>query len=130
MFDKGPIGLHRAILAFSDRHHRGTPLSQRPVRGFVLDYFRSRHELLWENALLCKQIRVSKRTIQKHMRVREPRPPGQRWSSFLRNHTHEIWACDFVQTYDLLFRPIFALFLIELGSRRVVHFAVTRSPAS
>ena len=80
--------------------------------------------------LLKLQIRVSKRTIQTHMRIRKPRPPGQRWSSFLRNHAHEIWACDFVQTYDLLFRPIFAFFLIELGSRRVVHFAVTRSPTS
>ena len=76
-------------------------------------------------------IRVAKRTIQKHMRrVRGPRPPSQRWSTFLRNHAHETWACDFLQSYDLLFRPIFAFFLIELGSRRVVHVGVTRSPSS
>lgn len=81
--------------------------------------------------LLKLDIRVAKRTIQKHMRrVREPRPPGQHWSTFLRNHAHETWACDFLQTYDLLFRPIFAFFLIEIGSRRVVHVAATRSPTS
>ncbi len=81
--------------------------------------------------LLKLNIRVAKRTIQKHMRrVRGPRPPSQRWSTFLRNHAHETWACDFLQSYDLLFRPIFAFFLIELGSRRVVHVGVTRSPSS
>jgi putative transposase len=33
-----------------------------------------------------------------------------------------------VQTYDLLFRSVFVFFIIELGSRRVVHFGTTRSP--
>ncbi len=81
--------------------------------------------------LLKLDIRVAKRTIQKHMRrLREPRPPTQRWSTFLRNHARETWACDFLQTYDLLFRPIFAVFLIELASRRVVHVGVTGSPSS
>ena len=81
--------------------------------------------------LLKLSIRVAKRTIQRYMRrVRQPRPPGQRWATFLRNHAHDTWACDFLQTYDRLFRPIFAFFLIELGSRRVVHVGVTRSPSS
>ena len=81
--------------------------------------------------LLKLNVRVAKRTIQRYMRrVRQPRPPGQRWATFLRNHAHATWACDFLQTYDLLFRPIFAFFLIELGSRRVAHVGVTRSPSS
>lgn len=79
--------------------------------------------------LLKLDIRVSKRTIQKYMRqVPCPRPPGQRWATFLRNHAPEIWACDFLQVTDLLFRPLFAFFLVELGSRRVVHVGVTRHP--
>ena len=65
MFDDGLIGLQRAIRAFSDRFHRGTRLSERPVRGFVVDYFRSRHELLWENALLRKQLEVACRQIKR-----------------------------------------------------------------
>ena len=43
-------------------------------------------------------------------------------------HGHEIWACDFLQLTDLFFRPVFAFFVVELGSRRVVHVGVTRSP--
>ena len=65
-----------------------------------------------------------------HAASPQPRPPGQRWATFLRNHAHETWACDFLQTYDLLFRPLFAFFFIELGSRRVVHVGVTRSPST
>lgn len=36
--------------------------------------------------------------------------------------------CDFLQVYDLLFRPIFLFFVIELGSRRCVYVGVTRAP--
>ena len=63
--------------------------------------------------LLKLGIRVAKRTIQKYMRaVRPPSlPRGQRWHTFLRNHT--VWACDFLQTYDIWFRPIFAFFIID-----------------
>jgi len=76
-------------------------------------------------------VRVAKRTIQRYMRrVRQARPPGQRWATFLRNHAHETWACDFLQTYDLLFRPIFAFVVVALGSRRVAHVGVTRAPSS
>jgi len=81
--------------------------------------------------LLKLRIRVSKRTIQKYMRrARGPQPWGQSWATFLANHASDIWACDFLQTYDILFRPIFAFFIVELGSRRVVHVAVTRSPTA
>ena len=53
---------------------------------------------------------------------------GQNWRTFLRNHTGEIWACDFLQVTDLLFRSLFAFFIIELKSRKVIHVGVTRAP--
>jgi putative transposase len=61
-------------------------------------------------------------------RARPPRPAGQSWRAFLRHHAGETWACDFLQLTDLPFRPVFAFFIVELGSRRVVHVGVTRSP--
>src|ERR1700730_7823741 len=60
--------------------------------------------------------------------VRTQPPRGQKWSTFLRNHAGQIWACDFLQVTDLFFRPLFAFFLIELKSRKVIHVGVTRSP--
>jgi putative transposase len=45
--------------------------------------------------LLKLGLRVCKRTIQKYMRqVRRNQPRGQKWSTFLRNHADQIWACD------------------------------------
>ncbi len=80
--------------------------------------------------LLKLSIHVAKRTIQKYMRQarKGTSPGGQNWSTFLTNHAHEIWACDFVQTYDLRFRQIFAFLLIQHDTREVVHHAVTYHP--
>lgn len=94
----------------------------------------ARENVLWgaeriRGELLKLGIRVCKRTIQKYAyAVRGPRPRGQSWTTFLKNHAHQTWACDFLQTYDIFFRPVFAFFIIEIGSREVVHVGVTRSP--
>jgi hypothetical protein len=66
----------------------------------------ARENRLWgaeriRGELLKIGIRVSKRTVQKHMKRRAP-GDGQRWSTFIRNHV--TWACDFAQTYDARFR--------------------------
>ncbi len=54
--------------------------------------------------------------------VREPADSSkQTWSTFLRNHATQIWACDFVHTYDLFFRSVFVFVIIELGSRRLAR---------
>ncbi len=83
--------------------------------------------------LLKLGIVIDKNTVKKYMRrVRKDLPPrnqGQTWATFLKNHTGEIWACDFVQAYDLFFRAVFVYFIIELGSRRVMYYGVTRSPS-
>ena len=79
--------------------------------------------------LLKVGIKIAKRTVQRYMRqVRPQRPHGQAWATFLRNHAPDIWACDFLQITDVFFRPVFAFFITELASRRVVHVGVTRSP--
>ena len=79
--------------------------------------------------LLKLGMHVCKRTIQKYMRnVRSSQPRGQKWATFVHNHSAQIWACDFLQVTDLCFRPLFAFFIIELTSRKVIHVGVTRSP--
>jgi putative transposase len=116
---------------------RSTPRSRQPrVSPETVDLIQrlARENRLWgaeriRGELLKLGITVGKRTVQRHMRfVRPPRPAGQRWTTFLRTHGREIWACDFLQLTDLLFRPVFAFFVVELGSRRVVHIGVTRAP--
>jgi putative transposase len=94
----------------------------------------ARENLLWgaeriQGELLKLGLHVAKRTVQKYMR--RARPPGvsnQTWSTFLKNHAQEIWACDLLPVVDLLFHQAFLCFMIELSTRRVVHFGVTRTP--
>ena len=81
--------------------------------------------------LLKLGIRVAKRSVQRHLhdghRPR-PRPPGQSWRAFLRNHT--VWACDCSQTYDMWFRPVFAFFIVDINTKQVVRVGVTRHPTA
>ncbi len=84
-----------------------------------------------QGELLKLNIKVSKRTIARYIRqVRPLRPHGQRWATFLQNHAQEIWACDFLQLHNALFRPLFAFFITDLGSRRIMYVGVTRSPTN
>src|SRR5260370_41483890 len=94
----------------------------------------ARNNRLWgadrlRGEVLKLDLCVCKRTIQKYMRhVRLPRPSAQKWATFLHNHAADMWACDFLQVTDLFFRSLFAFFIIELRSRRVIHVGVTRAP--
>jgi len=81
--------------------------------------------------LLKLGVKVSKRTVQRIMwKARHDADPGagQRWNNFVTNHHRQLWACDFVQVHDLLFRSIFAFFIVDVPTRRVVHAGVTRCP--
>ena len=80
-----------------------------------------------QGELLKLVIKVARRTVQKYMRqARRPTDPSQKRATFLSNHSKAIWACAFLPVVDLIFGQIYAFFLVELGSRRVVHFGVTR----
>jgi transposase InsO family protein len=114
------------------------PNAKMPTETVELIKQMAQENLLWgaeriRGELLKLDIRVCKRTIQKYMRqARKPKPsdrkPGQNWRTFLHNHASQVWACDFLPMYDLFFRPLFIFFIMEVGSRRVVHFRVTRHP--
>jgi hypothetical protein len=69
--------------------------------------------------LLKLGVRVAKRAVQRYARGVRPAAPrgGPSWRTLLRNHT----ACDFLQTYDIWFRPIFAFFIIDVKAKRVAH---------
>jgi putative transposase len=107
-----------------------------PLPGRVVQLIRrlARENPLWgaeriRGEMLKLNMGVAKSSIQKYTQgIQRVGPSRQTWGIFLRNHASEIWACDFLQTYDALFRSIFVLVIIELGSRRVVHVNVTRHP--
>ncbi len=72
----------------------------------------AKENLLWgaeriQGELLKLGIRVAKRTVQRYVRpVRLPGESRQTWSTFLKTHAGDIWACDCVPVIDLWFRPL------------------------
>ena len=111
---------HRRIFRLIWKHKSRPKRVQETIPQTTIDLIRkmAKDNVLWgaekiRGELLKLDIRVSKRTIQKYMRGSrgfDPQPKGQKWETFLANHADEIWACDFLQVHDFLFRPIF-LFL-------------------
>lgn len=78
--------------------------------------------------LLKLAIVVDKRTINKYMKQVRKKPGGQNWRTFLKNHAHDIWACDFTVIHSFFFKAIYAFVIVEHESRKVVHTAVTTNP--
>jgi hypothetical protein len=74
-------------------------------------------------------IKHSTSTIRKYIVKR--RSPGDRqtWKTFLKNHGHEIFACDFVTQHTALFSVIYVFVVMELNTRRIVHINVTTHPS-
>ena len=84
------------------------------------------HELL-----LKLGIRVSPRTVNKYLRSGRPRgTSGQRWSTFVRNHAQAMVACDFFISVTATFKIVYVFVAMEIQSRKVLHFHVTRHPSS
>jgi hypothetical protein len=94
----------------------------------------SRDNPSWGEDKIDEELRVkfgvghSTSTIRKYMTRRRPRGDGQRWRTFIKNHSHEVFACDFMTQYTALFATIYVFIVMEISTRRVVHSNVTTNP--
>lgn len=52
----------------------------------------------------------------------------QSWKTFLKNHSKEIWAMDYFVVPTLRFKLLYVLIIINHGSRKIEHFAITANP--
>ncbi len=127
---------HRDLFRLVWRHTSKAKVGRPPLTPEVIALIKQmvKDNPLWgseriRGELLKLNLHVAKRTIQKYLRqVRPRRPSGQTWRTFLHNHAQDSWACDFLPVVNLFFRQYFVLFIVELASRRVVHFGVTAHP--
>ncbi len=116
---------------FKSRNRNGRPKLATETIALIQRMAAENH--LWgaeriHGELLKLGFRVAKRTVQKYIaRVHPSQASSQSWSTFLKNHAKDVWACDFLPVIDLFFRTVYAFFIVDL-SRRVVHFGVTSNP--
>ncbi len=85
------------------------------------------------NELLLKiGIQISPRTVRRYMpkAPKRPKDPTQRWMTFVRNHAKAIIASDFFVVVTATFQLVYVLVIMELDTRRILHFNVTRHPTA
>jgi transposase InsO family protein len=85
------------------------------------------------NELLLKLgIRLSPRTVRRYMplRPRRPKPGTQGWSTFVRNHARCMLASDFFVVVTATLRTLYVFVVLEVGTRRIVHWNVTAHPTA
>src|SRR5262245_15535789 len=55
---------------------------------------------------------------------------SQAWSTFVRNHARAVLACDFFVTVTATFRVVYVFVVLEVGTRRIVHWNTTAHPTA
>lgn len=76
---------------------------------------------------------VSPRTVGRYLRHLRPSrggQPAQRWATFVRNHAPTVLACDFFLTITARFRLLYVFVVLDVGTRRIVHWNVTEHPTA
>jgi putative transposase len=137
---------------FTGWHHRGFKLlwrwKSRPIgrpripkdlRQLILTM--ARDNPTWGQARIAAELRlkvgiqVSPRTVQKYLLEdpkagRRQRVPSQRWMTFVRNHAQGMLACDFFVSVTVRFHLIYVFLIMDVGTRRLLHFNVTSHPTA
>jgi hypothetical protein len=89
-------------------------------------------ERIADELLVKLGIRVSPRTVRRYIPSRPPRARKgtQAWSTFVRNHARAVLASDFFVVVTATFRVIYVFVVLEVGTRRIVHWNVTEHPTA
>jgi putative transposase len=117
-------------------HSRGRPRVPADVRKLIVEMASSNptwgEERIANELLLKIGIQISPRTVRRYMpkRPRRPTIPAQRWMTFVRNHAKAIIAADFFVVVTARFQFVYVLVIMEIRTRRVLHFNVTRHPTA
>jgi hypothetical protein len=114
---------------------RGRPRIPAQLRKLIAEMASSNptwgEERIADELFLKIGIRISPRTVRRYMPElpRRPADPRQRWMTFVCNHAKAINACDFFVVVTATFQLIYVFFVMEVNTRRLLHFNVTRHPA-
>ena len=80
-----------------------------------------------QGELLKLGYRVTKRTVAKYLAV-YPLAPPPGWRTFLRNHMHDAAAIDMFVVISLSFRLLYAMVILRLDRRKIIHVGATTHP--
>lgn len=73
---------------------------------------------------------ISESTVMRYISKKNGRTSGQRWKTFLKNHTAEIISIDFLTVPTINFKLLHVLVFLSHQRRKIIHFNVTAHPTS
>src|SRR5215469_10985257 len=130
------IRWHRKGFRLFWKRPRGRPQVPADVRKLIAEMALNNptwgEERIADELLLKIGTRVSPRTVRRYMPETPQRPadPKQRWMTFVRNHANAIIASDFFVVVTATFQLVYVFVIIEVASRRVLHFNITHHPTA
>jgi len=123
----------RLLWRWRSRRGRGRPPIDMDLRNLIRRMWRD--NATWGDDMICGELaklgfRVSPRTVAKYRPSGLARGRGQRWSTFIRNHLQQTWACDYFTVVTARFRVLYVFVVLSLHRRRLVHVGVTENPTA
>jgi putative transposase len=115
---------------------RGQPRVPAELRKLIVEMATNNaawgEERIADEPLLKIGIRISPRTVRRYMPMPPERPmdPRQRRVTFVRNHANAIIASDFFVVVTAQFQLVYVFFVMEVSTRRLLHFSVTCHPTA
>jgi putative transposase len=121
-----------ARLSKATQHRRGRPSTAVEIRRLIERMASA--SPLWRAPRIHGELKmlgmeVSERTVSRILR-RLPRPPGQTWKKFLRNHLGQMVSIDFFTVPTITMKVLFGFIVLEHRRRQVLHFNVTEHPCA
>jgi transposase InsO family protein len=115
-----------------NQRHRGRPATAVEIRRLIERMVAANP--LWRaprihGELTMLGIEISERTVSRILR-RLPRPPGQTWKTFLRNHLGQMVSIDFFTVPTITLKVLFVFIVMEHRRREVLHFNVMDHPTA
>ena len=131
------IRWHRSFWRLLWRHRSQRPVGRPPIDVDTRALIRRmwKENPLWGEDIIAAELaklghHVSPRTVAKYRPANLPRGRGQNWSTFVRNHLGQTWACDWFTIVTLRFQVLYAFVILDLGRREVVRAGVTPAPSA
>jgi len=123
----------RLLWRWRSRRPPGRPPVDADLRALIRRMWRDNPT--WGQQIIAAELaklgyQVSPRTVAKYRPAGLDRQRGQRWNTFIRNHLHETWACDFFLILTARFRVLYVFVVLSLGRRKIVYAAVTDHPSA
>jgi putative transposase len=127
---------HRKMWSWSWWRRSGRPTGRPPIDADLRALIRQmwRENDTWGEDRIAGELaklghQVSPRTVAKYRPSNVERGKGQKWSTFIHNHLHQAWACDWFTIVTWCFRVVYGWVNIDLGRRRIVDMGVTTVPS-